>query len=315
MLWNLVLLFSAVILLFQTHHPCHAVAANNIIFCDGEQRFKLIDLGACADLRNGTNYIPDESILDFHYCPPEQVNINGFPIFVGFRVIWMKLALQHTYCTPHKHLSQRSILLLCEKCLCLLCWKLEDNSTTQAECCELRTYSLNVSLGQGRQYLYLCTWACAVKSLSSQAHHISSMHVIFLQCMWQPPCNTFNSIHQHSTTQNTRSLCSCGSPCWVRITVWTNPSEHNKHWLRQNLHQTQDIDQQIDLNFGKVYPLVLQQSFVAIRWQCWLVCPPFVLCNDPPLFMACPVCAPNWQSSAQQAVLQDGHQPSDVGQT
>lgn len=53
------------------------LAANNIIFCDEEQRFKLIDLGACADLRNGTNYIPDESILDFHYCPPEQVSTQG----------------------------------------------------------------------------------------------------------------------------------------------------------------------------------------------------------------------------------------------
>ncbi len=45
----------------------------NIIFAEDEERFKLIDLGACADLRSGTNYIPDESILDPTYCPPEQV--------------------------------------------------------------------------------------------------------------------------------------------------------------------------------------------------------------------------------------------------
>lgn len=45
----------------------------NIIFAESEKRFKLIDLGACADLRSGTNYIPDESILDPSYCPPEQV--------------------------------------------------------------------------------------------------------------------------------------------------------------------------------------------------------------------------------------------------
>ncbi len=45
----------------------------NIIFAEDEKRFKLIDLGACADLRSGTNYIPDESILDPTYCPPEQV--------------------------------------------------------------------------------------------------------------------------------------------------------------------------------------------------------------------------------------------------
>lgn len=45
----------------------------NIIFCEEQKRFKLIDLGACADLRTGTNYVPDESILDPVYAPPEQV--------------------------------------------------------------------------------------------------------------------------------------------------------------------------------------------------------------------------------------------------
>ncbi|KAK9866922.1 hypothetical protein WJX84_004340 [Apatococcus fuscideae] len=44
----------------------------NIIFAEQEKRFKLIDLGACADLRAGTNYIPDEGIMDPSYCPPEQ---------------------------------------------------------------------------------------------------------------------------------------------------------------------------------------------------------------------------------------------------
>ena len=48
----------------------------NIIFAERQKRFKLIDLGACADLRSGTNYIPDESILDPVYCPPEQVFTN-----------------------------------------------------------------------------------------------------------------------------------------------------------------------------------------------------------------------------------------------
>ncbi|KAK9838686.1 hypothetical protein WJX74_001413 [Apatococcus lobatus] len=44
----------------------------NIIFAEQEKRFKLIDLGACADLRAGTNYVPDEGIMDPSYCPPEQ---------------------------------------------------------------------------------------------------------------------------------------------------------------------------------------------------------------------------------------------------
>jgi serine/threonine protein kinase len=45
----------------------------NMIFAEQQLRFKLIDLGAAADLRRGTNYIPEESILDPNYCPPEQV--------------------------------------------------------------------------------------------------------------------------------------------------------------------------------------------------------------------------------------------------
>lgn len=45
---------------------------SNLIFVESTKRFKLIDLGACADLRSGTNYVPDESILDPIYCPPEE---------------------------------------------------------------------------------------------------------------------------------------------------------------------------------------------------------------------------------------------------
>eukprot|EP00466_Bigelowiella_natans_P002241 jgi/Bigna1/91234/estExt_fgenesh1_pg.C_940002 len=48
------------------------IKPSNIIFVDKKQELKLIDLGACADLRKGTNYVPDESILDPLYCPPED---------------------------------------------------------------------------------------------------------------------------------------------------------------------------------------------------------------------------------------------------
>ena len=48
----------------------------NIVFAEQEKRFKLIDLGACADLRAGTNYVPDEGIMDPSYCPPEQVSFS-----------------------------------------------------------------------------------------------------------------------------------------------------------------------------------------------------------------------------------------------
>ncbi len=35
----------------------------NLVLSEGERRFKLIDLGAAADLRNGTNYAPGASSL------------------------------------------------------------------------------------------------------------------------------------------------------------------------------------------------------------------------------------------------------------
>lgn len=44
----------------------------NMILSNDDHRFKLIDLGACADLRTGMNYVPNESILDPGYAPPEQ---------------------------------------------------------------------------------------------------------------------------------------------------------------------------------------------------------------------------------------------------
>jgi len=48
------------------------IKPSNIIFVNSGKQIKLIDLGACADLRRGTNYVPDESILDPLYCPPED---------------------------------------------------------------------------------------------------------------------------------------------------------------------------------------------------------------------------------------------------
>ena len=44
----------------------------NLVFSDKQRRFKLIDLGAAADLRTGTNYVPTETILDPVYCAPEE---------------------------------------------------------------------------------------------------------------------------------------------------------------------------------------------------------------------------------------------------
>ena len=44
----------------------------NLVFSEKQRRFKLIDLGAAADLRTGTNYVPTETMLDPVYCAPEE---------------------------------------------------------------------------------------------------------------------------------------------------------------------------------------------------------------------------------------------------
>jgi len=44
----------------------------NLVLDERQRRFKLIDLGACADLRTGKNFAPDETILDPKYSPPEE---------------------------------------------------------------------------------------------------------------------------------------------------------------------------------------------------------------------------------------------------
>ncbi|KAK3259573.1 hypothetical protein CYMTET_31437 [Cymbomonas tetramitiformis] len=46
------------------------VKPSNLVLMDG--KFKLVDFGAATDLRIGKNYVPDLSLLDPSYCPPEQ---------------------------------------------------------------------------------------------------------------------------------------------------------------------------------------------------------------------------------------------------
>ncbi|OAY31263.1 serine/threonine-protein kinase STN7, chloroplastic [Manihot esculenta] len=48
------------------------IKPQNIIFSEGSRAFKIIDLGAAADLRVGINYIPNEFLLDPRYAAPEQ---------------------------------------------------------------------------------------------------------------------------------------------------------------------------------------------------------------------------------------------------
>lgn len=48
------------------------IKPQNVIFSEGSRTFKVIDLGAAADLRVGINYIPKEFLLDPRYTAPEQ---------------------------------------------------------------------------------------------------------------------------------------------------------------------------------------------------------------------------------------------------
>lgn len=48
------------------------IKPQNIIFSEGSCTFKIIDLGAAADLRVGINYVPKEFLLDPRYAAPEQ---------------------------------------------------------------------------------------------------------------------------------------------------------------------------------------------------------------------------------------------------
>ncbi|MCO5547977.1 hypothetical protein L7F22_001432 [Adiantum nelumboides] len=48
------------------------IKPQNIIFSQDSRTFKIIDLGAAADLRVGINYIPKEFLLDPRYAAPEQ---------------------------------------------------------------------------------------------------------------------------------------------------------------------------------------------------------------------------------------------------
>lgn len=74
----------------------------NLILSEKDRRFKLIDLGAAADLRNGTNYVPDESILDPSYCPPEQYCLPTSAPHLAAQIAPLKLAISPLLWSRHK---------------------------------------------------------------------------------------------------------------------------------------------------------------------------------------------------------------------
>jgi serine/threonine protein kinase len=90
-----------VVSIFTSVCSCRDVKPLNIIASERDGRLKLIDLGAAADLRTGTNYSPEESILDPMYCPPEQVRCS----VCSARIL----------CSAHDVFCV--VLLVCERCL------------------------------------------------------------------------------------------------------------------------------------------------------------------------------------------------------
>ncbi|MEW5298591.1 MAG: hypothetical protein WDW36_001696 [Sanguina aurantia] len=65
--------------LIENVAACHTVGIvhrdikpQNCIISEEDNKIKLIDLGAAADLRIGINYVPNEYLLDPRYAPPQQ---------------------------------------------------------------------------------------------------------------------------------------------------------------------------------------------------------------------------------------------------
>jgi Protein kinase domain len=61
------------------------VKPQNILLTD--DGLKLIDLGACADLRVGINYIPNEYLLDPRFAPPQQYVMSPLTPRCGARAV------------------------------------------------------------------------------------------------------------------------------------------------------------------------------------------------------------------------------------
>jgi serine/threonine protein kinase len=65
--------------ILQALKACHStgivhrdIKPQNVIISQTDNKAKLIDLGAAADLRVGINYVPNEFLLDPRYAPPQQ---------------------------------------------------------------------------------------------------------------------------------------------------------------------------------------------------------------------------------------------------
>jgi serine/threonine protein kinase len=118
------------------------IKPSNIIFCEADHAFRLIDLGAMADLRTGINYCPDESILDPYYCPPEQYVLPTDAPDLASKSRVMSLAISSMLWNKHKpdrfdmysvgliflqlampHLRTKSALQVCNISV-PLCWQI-----------------------------------------------------------------------------------------------------------------------------------------------------------------------------------------------
>lgn len=78
------------------------VKPSNIIFCERDGRFKLIDLGAAADLRSGTNYEPSRTIMDPSYCPPEEYILPTNTMDIAATAAPVRLAMSPFLWAKHR---------------------------------------------------------------------------------------------------------------------------------------------------------------------------------------------------------------------
>lgn len=77
-----------------------SMSLQNLIISEEDNKIKLIDLGAAADLRIGINYVPNEYLLDPRYVRPmshrhDKLEGLGLTVRHGMKVVFAGMLPRH----------------------------------------------------------------------------------------------------------------------------------------------------------------------------------------------------------------------------
>ena len=201
------------------------VKPSNIIFCEEDRTFRLIDLGAMADLRTGVNYAPDESILDPFYCPPEQYVLPTDAPDLAKKSKVMSLAISSMLWSKHKpdrfdmysvglvmmqlampHLRTKSALEVC----CYLLLARSGTHVWHLYHASVAAHSNNVTLRSGRKAFdccpyYQCFWTGFAQPVTRSRDRFSEtlvqgFHKSFKRCRYDMKrWRTISTLQPHHT--------------------------------------------------------------------------------------------------------------------